>query len=131
MHWHSSERRYEEALEIGRALVADDPTREALQCSVLWLYVLNGQRGQALRHYDQFRRWLNSDLGIEPMPETQALHDYIRRGLDGQHTTSAIARSSGRTGSDRQNNLPPLHRMVAAVEDSRRAFLENLGDRPE
>ena len=126
MHWHSHEHRYEEALEIGRNLVADDPTREALQCSVLWLYVLNGQRAQAMRHYDGFRRWLDAELGIEPMPETQALHEYICRGLNAQRATPLPgARTAGGCGN-RPEDLPSLQCMVAAVEQSRQAFLKDL-----
>jgi len=81
MHWLGQQRRYEDALEIGRRLLTADPSREAAQCEVMLLYVVNGQRAQALRQYQEFRSWLKHELDIEPMPETKALYDYIRMGI--------------------------------------------------
>lgn len=81
MHWLGQEGRYEDALEVGRSLLAADPARESAQCEVMWLYVLNGQRAQALRQYQEFHAWLESELDIEPMPETRALYEYIRTDL--------------------------------------------------
>lgn len=81
MHWLGQEGRYEDALEVGRSLLAADPARESAQCEVMWLYVLNGQRAQALRQYQEFSAWLEDELDIEPMPETRALYEYIRSDL--------------------------------------------------
>lgn len=81
MHWLGQEGRYEDALEVGRSLLAADPARESAQCEVMWLYVLNGQRAQALRQYQECSAWLEEELDIEPMPETRALYEYIRSDL--------------------------------------------------
>ena len=82
MHWRGEQRRYEDALEVGRRLLAEDPFREAAQCEVMWLYVLNGQRAQALRQYKEYRELLRAELDIDPMPETLALYNHIRRDLN-------------------------------------------------
>ncbi len=75
-------RDYEEALGYGRRILAADPFRERVQCEVMWLYVLNGQRPQALRQFEAFRRQIAREMNVAPMAETRALAEYIRRGTD-------------------------------------------------
>jgi DNA-binding SARP family transcriptional activator len=83
MRWHAAARRYDCALEIGREIVASDPLRETIQCEVMWLYVLNGERARALRQYSELERLLAAELAISPMEETRAMHEHIRFGLKG------------------------------------------------
>lgn len=119
MHWHGDNRQYENALEIGRQLLAEDPFREAVQIDVMCLYLLNGQRAHAIRQYDAFAAILRAELGIDPMPETQALNNYIRTGLDTtQHAEPADAASATRT--------PTLSGVMAAAEESRLQLLQRL-----
>ncbi|MCB1491844.1 MAG: bacterial transcriptional activator domain-containing protein, partial [Rhodobiaceae bacterium] len=120
MHWHGDNRTYEDALEIGRRLLTEDPFREAVQIDMMWLYVLNGQRAQAIRQYDAFSVVLREELGIEPMPETRALYDHIRTGLD-----CAMTPPSGVLpgGEDRRATLSA---MLAALERSRRDVYQTL-----
>lgn len=82
MHWHGDNRAYEEALQIGRRLLREDPFRESVQIDMMWLYVLNGQRARAIRQYQAFASFLQDELAIAPMAETRALYDHIRNGLD-------------------------------------------------
>jgi len=69
---------FERALECGREVLELDPFREGTQREVMWLYVLNGQRAQALRQYAVLRRLLREDLDIEPMAETVRLYSRIK-----------------------------------------------------
>jgi DNA-binding SARP family transcriptional activator len=124
MHWLGEQHRYEEALEVGRRLLSADPAREAAQCAVMWLYVLNGQRAQAIRHYERFRRWLDRELGIAPMPETRALYEYIRTGLE--RPGAAEARPERDRPRARAAEDPGFTVMLDAIERSRRDFLELL-----
>jgi DNA-binding SARP family transcriptional activator len=119
MHWLGRERRYEDALEVGRRLLAADPAREAAQCEVMWLYVLNGQRAQALRQYREYAAWLFEEIGIEPMPETRAVYEHIRLDLEG---------GSHRT-PDQPRREPSRNRfdaLLGAIERSRRELYEVL-----
>jgi DNA-binding SARP family transcriptional activator len=119
MHWYGDNRQFEDALEIGRRLLAEDPFREAVQIDIMWLYVLNGQRAQAIRQYDAFAVLLKAELAIDPLPETQALYDHIRTGLDAEAPTgcaAAAALPSSRT----------LSNVLAAAEDSRLHFFQRL-----
>jgi DNA-binding SARP family transcriptional activator len=68
---------YEDALSHGRRILAVDPFREAVQCEMLWLYMMSGRRAFAIRHYREYEQMLRRELGIAPMAETRAVHDMI------------------------------------------------------
>ena len=123
MHWLGQKRRYEEALEIGRRLLAADPARESAQCEVMWLYVLNGQRAQAIRQFQEFRAWLKAELDIEPMPETLVLYDHIRLGLDSARSKPTRSASTVNTSQSRRSSFNSL---LGAIEQSRRDLYEAL-----
>ena len=123
MHWLGQKRRYEDALDIGRRLLAADPARETTQCEVMWLYVLNGQRAQALRQFQEFRSWLKRELDIEPMPETTALYDHIHVELNG----GRLRRMSRLTGADRkETRSASFNVLFDAIERSRREVYKML-----
>lgn len=77
MHDLTREGRYEEALECGRSILASDEMREVVQREVMWLYVMNGQRSEAITQYRRFRKRLKEELDIEPMSETATLYQHI------------------------------------------------------
>jgi DNA-binding SARP family transcriptional activator len=72
--------RIEEALNFGRRILRMDPMRECVQRQVMWLHVLNGHQGNAIRQYLECARILESELGVSPMAETRALYDFIIAG---------------------------------------------------
>jgi DNA-binding SARP family transcriptional activator len=115
MRWHAAARRYDCALAIGREIVASDPLRETIQCEVMWLYVLNGERARALRQYAELERLLAADLAISPMEETRAMHDHIRFGLKG---------TRARPGPIGAVPLPEGLAPIAGAADSGRADRE-------
>ena len=131
MHWYGGCRRYEDALEVGRRLIIADPFRETAQIDVMWLYVLNGQRVQALKHYQAYAELLERELGIEPMVETRALYDHIRCDLSCGPPSSY--RTSAAIGDPPAENHQ-LDRMLVAIEQSRRELYqvlrEHLGSPP-
>lgn len=69
--------RYEEALECGRQILKWDDFRETIQREVMWLYVMNGQRSEAISQYERFKERLLDEIGVEPMAETVSLHRFI------------------------------------------------------
>lgn len=123
MHWLAGQRRYEDALEIGRRLLTADPGRESAQCEVMWLYVLNGQRAQAICQYRQFRAWLKQELDIEPMPETRALFDHIRMELDAPRPTGTDRRLDP---ADAERGRSSFNLLLGAIERSRRDLYDVL-----
>lgn len=117
MHWYGDARRYEDALEAGRRLLIADPFREAAQIDMMWLYVLNSQRAQALKSYQQYAQLLERELDIEPMIETRALYDYIRCGLNcgAQAQIGTFTKPVEHTGQKQK-----LDKLLSAIEHSRR-----------
>ncbi|HEY9030571.1 MAG TPA: BTAD domain-containing putative transcriptional regulator [Kangiella sp.] len=68
---------YESALQHGRRLLELDPFRETAQREIMWVYVMNGQRAQAIKQYLDLKGMLQKELDIEPMPETVELYQCI------------------------------------------------------
>lgn len=123
MHWYGDCRRYEDALEVGRRLLIADPFRETVQIDIMWLYVLNGQRAQALKTYQHYAELLDRELDIEPMTETRALYDHIRCDLNcGRQAQDLTAVQSGDHSPQRQK----LDIMLVAIEQSRRELYRTL-----
>jgi len=74
---HALARRYPEALEAVDSALALDPLQEDVQREALRLHMLAGDRTGAIRRYDDLRRLLDEELGVDPMTETRALYDDI------------------------------------------------------
>jgi len=68
---------FSDALGFGRHILHLDPFRECVHRQVMWLYVLAGQQGNAICQYNDCRRMLQQELGIDPMIETTMLRDHI------------------------------------------------------
>jgi DNA-binding SARP family transcriptional activator len=66
------------AVDIARRLVAADPFREGSHATLIRLQALAGQRGEALRAYDELCALLEKELGTEPSPQTQRMAEEIR-----------------------------------------------------
>jgi len=74
------QREYEYALDMGRRILAIDALRESVQRDMMLLFVLNGQRAEAIRTYQRLIDLLRRELSIEPMPETNRLYGDIVSG---------------------------------------------------
>lgn len=123
MHWYGDCRNYEDALEVGRRLLAADPFRETVQIDMMWLYVLNGQRVSALKQYQAYLELLKRELAIEPMTETRALYDHIRCDMNGSVRYSDEANAfSGDPARQRKK----LDLMLESIEFSRREIYQTL-----
>ena len=69
-----------QARAFAQRLLAADPFREDVLRRLLAICHESGDRAGALREYQRFAERLNEELGIDPMPETQALRTAIARG---------------------------------------------------
>lgn len=90
---------HEDAIEHGRRILAIDPLRESVQRAVMLLYVLNGQGAEAIRQFARRRELLESDCGVDPMPETERLAALIRSGDVFDRIDALVAGMLGR-GAD-------------------------------
>ncbi|AIR96908.1 BTAD domain-containing putative transcriptional regulator [Streptomyces glaucescens] len=75
----------ETAAELIRA-VSEEPLREKLRWLLMLTLYRNGRQAHALRVYDEIRRLLSSELGIEPGAELRDLYQQILCGHPGLRT---------------------------------------------
>jgi DNA-binding SARP family transcriptional activator len=128
--------RIEGALEQGRRVLRMDPMRECVQRQVMWLHVLNGHQGNAIRQYLECARILKDELGVAPMPETRVLYEYIR-SQNGVASTDALAasrpvsRQPGSAGGrplDDDEDLSRLRSLLSQLNSHRHSVFSALSD---
>ncbi|MEO7911035.1 MAG: BTAD domain-containing putative transcriptional regulator [Roseiflexaceae bacterium] len=68
---------FEQAAECYQRLLERDGYREDAYCQLMRCYLELGRRSEALEQYKRCTSILASDLGLEPMHETQALYRVI------------------------------------------------------
>ena len=73
------DQRVEQAIVTAIRLLAFDHTHEAVQRTLMRLYVQQGRRGTALRQYQSCAESLQRELGADPDPETRKLYEAILR----------------------------------------------------
>ena len=71
--------RYGEALEYAREVLEHEPWRESAWRLVMEVHYRTGEQDRALRAFERCRAVLAVELGVEPLPETLALHEHILR----------------------------------------------------
>ena len=69
----------EAAVRAAERWLALDPLHEPAHCALIRLYAWRGDRSGAMRQYRACVRTLDTELGVEPLAETSALYDAIRR----------------------------------------------------
>ncbi|MEU4226821.1 AfsR/SARP family transcriptional regulator [Nonomuraea sp. NPDC026600] len=65
------------------ALVAECPFRERVRAQLMLAQYRAGRRAEALRTYQETRRYLLEQIGLEPGPALRRLHDQILRDESG------------------------------------------------
>lgn len=117
-------RQYDQAINFGRKILAEDPFRESVHCAVMWLYVLSGRRAEAIRQYSACVKLLDRELGIEPMAELQAIRDYI----GGTNTEQRLSDDTEwqRYESELKKPRAPLEGFLGSLEHSRLAVFSAI-----
>jgi pimeloyl-ACP methyl ester carboxylesterase len=65
---------HSEALRLAEQALALDPFRESAYRLLMQIHLDLGDRAQAVAAYERCRRLLADELGLDPSPQTQALH---------------------------------------------------------
>lgn len=112
---HADASNWAAALDWGRRLNREEPLREDVHRLLMRVYVHTGNRAKAAAQYRQCERILESELGVEPMPETQELHRQLMQS-NGREPTMA-ARSGA--PAPRTINRGIVHSRRAPATDRR------------
>ncbi len=85
-----SRQQYTTGIHYARRLLELDSWREEAHRQLMWLLELDGQHTAALAQYEQCRDILDRELGVEPAPETEALHAQILARREQHLATKAL-----------------------------------------
>lgn len=69
-----------EAIDLARRYLATDRMAEEIHRQLMECYAAVGERSAALLQYESCVRILEQELGVSPLPETNALYQRIRTG---------------------------------------------------
>lgn len=67
------------ALQNGKEVIALEPFRESGYRLVMQAHVKMGNTAEALRTYERCRRLIADELGVDPSPDTKAMHEDVLR----------------------------------------------------
>lgn len=80
--WHEQLGHREQAVAATRRQLELDPWLEPAHRRLMTLLWQGGHRAAALAQFERCQKLLEDELGVEPEPETVALHERIRDGAD-------------------------------------------------
>ncbi|HEX4951523.1 MAG TPA: BTAD domain-containing putative transcriptional regulator, partial [Blastocatellia bacterium] len=78
--WYEAAGQFSQSIERWQQLVALNPANEEAHRHLMRLYVLSGNRHEALAQYQQCQTALHKELDAEPEPATMALYEQIVAG---------------------------------------------------
>lgn len=70
---------YAHAIEIAQKILKSDPANERAHQHLMFCYMASGDRQAALEQYGKAERALQTELAVEPAPETKALYLWIKQ----------------------------------------------------
>jgi len=114
-----------EAIRVGKDLLRHDPLREHIHRALMECHLAMGDRPSALRQYACCVRSLGEELDIEPMVETQRLHERIRDAeTSGEGTGKPVdgvlrGPELGQLAAEVDGVLRTLHTLTQQLERTR------------
>lgn len=99
------------AIDAAHRLLALDPLQEPVHRTLMGLYAQLGQRGAALRQYQECVNVVQRELGVEPEAETRQLYrEILQRGTGGGTARVAKPARGRRTPEGRPAETPLIGR---------------------
>ena len=117
---YGGEGNYDAALAYARRWLSLDPLHEPAHRMVMQLYAANGQRAEALHHYQECFALLDAELATPPEEATTALYESIKANI-------AIPLQKTTAGLQATGVLPPLPPLVVGRERVLRDLKERVG----
>jgi DNA-binding SARP family transcriptional activator len=106
---------YVEGIDYASRLLTYEPWDEQTHRDLMLLLAQSGQRGAALAQYEQCRRILAQELGIQPADETTELYDRLLAANDSPpHNLPAEAHLENLLG--RRTEVAEIMRLLAQAE---------------
>ena len=129
---HAAAGRFDLAIECTSELLAADPLDEATHRSLMQLFFDAGSRHRALRQYEACRDVLQTELGVEPSSETEALHARLLEEPHGPRASDAPVGQPPPPVTPGPARIPPpptfgRERELELIEDALDAAIEGRG----
>ena len=105
MRYYGHNGTYENAIACGQQILNLDPLREEIHREVMRLHLQSGQRAQAIRHYKSCCQILDTELGVPPMEETQALYHQLLLGTYDHRAQATLRQAQGTATSEKPAGL--------------------------
>ena len=80
----------EKRVAAATSLLKLDPYDEGAHRTIIEAYANRGQHAKAVVHYGRLRAALRLEIGVEPEPQTRALHDRIAQAARQQDTSTTL-----------------------------------------
>ncbi len=110
---HAATGRWHEAIEWAVQLNREEPLREDVHRLLMQAYLNSGNRAKAVAQYRLCETLLRDEIGVEPMPETQALfRDMMAPGP----ATAAPAETPRPTRTGIAHDLGKLNRVLGTAQ---------------
>jgi predicted ATPase/DNA-binding SARP family transcriptional activator len=112
--------RHEEVAQRLPVVVEEHPLRESLRGLLMLALYRSGRQSDALREYDDVRRLLADELGLDPGPQLQQLHQRVLQQDDelvAEPATSAPAAAPPAPTGLRSDVVPPSNPLLGREQE--------------
>jgi len=98
--WFQDQKDFNTGIKYTRKWLHLDPLSESAHAQLIMLYALNGQRSSAIRQYEQCKKILKEELGVDPLESTKTLYENILAGSIGE--PDVLSKTEGTPGTTTQ-----------------------------
>ncbi|MCP4357105.1 MAG: AAA family ATPase [Chloroflexi bacterium] len=103
---HETVRKYEEALPYARTYLAAEPLLENAYLRLMRLYYAAGDRARLSQTYQQLGQMLEQELGVSPLPETEAVYEAMLAGNYPLQNTQSLSPGFAISSSPKKPTAP-------------------------
>lgn len=113
MEFYAGRKNFQQSIACAHEILRRDPVREEIHRALMRIYLDSGQRTLAMRQYVRCRDFLDQELGVAPLEETQLLYQQI----------TASSRSDTRDDK-RQSVDPDMAQLLRELQLARQGLVE-------
>jgi predicted ATPase len=126
--YHERRGEYEPAQRYAARQLELDPWREEAHRQLMAVLSRSGRRNEALVQYEQCRRILADELGVEPEPATTALYEQIRTAVSSELAVQALKTPDSAFVTQYQHTFPAQLTSFVGREEELAALAELLAN---